>query len=170
MDLKSRIVDIKTSGKEIEICFRANSISFESIRELIGQDLSLSIEKYKEKRSIDANAYMWTLLQRMASILDTTKDELYIQMLDRYGVFTHIAVKPHLVKEIQKEWRVVRELGEIEVEGETRMQLQCFIGSSAYNTEEMSVLIDGIVSDCKDLDIDILPLQAIDRMKKEWGQ
>ena len=75
--------------------------------------LSIEIKKYKEKRSLNANAYCWVLLQKLAEKLNTTKDELYLIMLERYGQFTHIVVKPNVVDKVKEEWRTVRELGEI---------------------------------------------------------
>jgi len=37
-------------------------------------------------------------------------------------------------------------------------------GSSAYDTQEMSVLIEGLVSECKELGIETLPPDEIKRM------
>jgi len=131
--------------------------------------LSIEIKIYREKRSKDANAYMWTLLQEMADVLNTTKDELYLQMLDRYGVFTHLIVKPHVVDRVKHEWRTVRELGEVDINGQAGIQLQCYFGSSTYNTKEMSVLINGVVSECKELGIETLTPAELEAIKAAWG-
>ena len=120
-----------------------------------GNKLSVEIKQFRHKRSLDANAYMWLLLSKMAEVLHTTKDELYLQVLDRYGVYTHVVVKPNVVDKIKQEWRTVRELGEVKVNGQTGIQLQCYFGSSTYDTKEMATLIDGVVSECKELDIEI---------------
>ena len=45
----------------------------------------------------------------------------------------------------------------------------CYYGSSTYDTKEMSVLIDGIVSECKDLDIEVLPPDELQKIKETWG-
>lgn len=131
--------------------------------------LAIKITKFRQKRSLDANAYMWVLLQKMAIVLKTTKDELYVEMLDKYGVFTHIIVKPHVVDRVIGEWRTVRNLGEVKVNGQSGIQLQCFFGSSTYDTEEMANLIDGVVTECKELDIETLPPDEIRMMKERWG-
>lgn len=108
------------------------------IKEIAETDkLAIEIKKYREKRSLDANAYMWVLLQKMAEILNTSKDELYLEMLGRYGVFTHIVVRPGAVNEMKEKWRVVKELGEVEVNGQKGVQLQVYFGSSTYKTTEM---------------------------------
>lgn len=141
----------------------------EETMKLQGKKLSVQIKQYREKRSLDANAYMWVLLQKMAEKLKTTKDELYLEMLNRHGVFTHIIVKPNVVDRVIAEWRTVRNLGEVTVNGTTGIQLQCYFGSSTYDTKEMSELIDGVVSEAKELDIDVLPPDEIRIMKERWG-
>ena len=134
-----------------------------------GKPLQIEIKQHRQKRSLNANAYLWVLLGKMADVLDTIKDELYLEMLDRYGVFTHIVVKPSVVERVKQEWRTVRELGEVTVNGKTGVQLQCYFGSSTYDTKEMSRLIDGVVSECKELGIETATLEELQTLKREWG-
>jgi hypothetical protein len=134
-----------------------------------GKELAVEIKQYRHKRSLDANAYMWVLLSELASALRTTKDELYLLVLERYGVFTHIVVKPNVVDRVKAEWRTIRELGEVTIKGQTGVQLQCFFGSSTYDTAEMARLIDGVVSECKELGINTMTPAEIALLKQEWG-
>jgi hypothetical protein len=135
-----------------------------------GKLLAVEVKKQTVRRSLDANAYMWVILSKMAGILKTTKDELYLLMLERYGVFTHIVVKPSIVDRVKEEWRTVRELGEVTIKGQTGIQLQCYFGSSTYSTSEMSHLIDGVVSEAKDLDIETMTPQELAVLKQDWGK
>ena len=134
------------------------------------QKLSIKAVKHRERRSLDANAYLWVLLQKMAEALERDKWGLYLEKLGEYGVFTHIIVKPHMVDKVKEEWRAVKELGEVCVNGTTGIQLQCYFGSSTYNTKEMSVLIDGVVSEAKEMGIETLSPVELERMKAEWGK
>lgn len=132
------------------------------------------IEKEKKKRSLDANSALWHLLSQMAGVLQTSKDELYLQMLDRYGVFTHIIVKPSVVEKVKKEWKLVRELGEVTVTGDngkkqTGTQLQCYFGSSSYDSKEFATLLDGTMDEAKELGIHFISREDRDRMIREWG-
>jgi hypothetical protein len=135
-----------------------------------GKHLQVEIKQYRAKRSLDANAYLWVLLQQMAEVLNTSKDELYLEMLSRYGVFTHIIVKPNMVEKVKQEWRTVRELGEVTVNGQTGVQLQCYFGSSTYNSKEFSMLLDGVISEAKELGIEVMPPAEIESMKQAWGK
>ena len=134
------------------------------------QKLSIKAVKHRERRSLDANDSLWVLLQKMAEVLHRDKWGLYLDKLGEYGVFTHIIVKPHMVEKVKEEWRAVKELGEVCVNGTTGIQLQCYFGSSTYNTKEMSVLIDGVVSEAKEMGIETLSPVELERMKAEWGK
>jgi hypothetical protein len=132
------------------------------------EKLNIKAVKHRERRSLDANAYMWVLLQKMAEMLHQDKWNIYLEMLGRYGVFTHIIVKPNVVEKVKEEWRTVKELGEVCVNGTTGIQLQCYFGSSTYNSKEMSVLIDGVVSEAKEMGIETLPPEELERIKAAW--
>lgn len=134
------------------------------------EKLSIKAVKHRNKRSLNANAYCWVILQKIAEVLHQDKWNVYLEMLGKYGVFTHIIVKPNVVDKVKEEWRTVKELGEVSVNGMTGIQLQCYFGSSTYNTKEMSVLIDGIVYEAKELGIETLPPDELERMKIEWNQ
>lgn len=155
------------TGKYI-VDLRVNEDAFRTFERLRDKDIDISIKQHREKRSLDANAYMWVLLQKMAEVIHSTKDDLYIEELSKHGQFTHIVVKPHVVDKVKEQWRTVRELGEISVNGQSGIQLQCFFGSSTYDTKEMSKLIDGIIGDAKELGIETLPPIEIARMKEQW--
>lgn len=134
-----------------------------------GKELSAEVKQYRCRRSLNANSYFWLIISEMASLLRTTKDELYLIMLERYGVFTHLIVKPNVVERVKEEWRTVRELGEITVNGTTGMQLMCFFGSSTYDSKEFSVLLDGVISEAKELGLEVISDIEKSRLIDEWG-
>jgi len=164
-------MNVTASGAEITLTTDDRRIDISRLREATakGKQLSVEIKQHRKRRSLNANAYLWVLLGKMAEVLRTDKDELYLMMLERYGVYTHIIVKPHVVEQVKAQWRTVRELGEVTVNGQKGIQLQCYFGSSTYDTKQMSVLIDGVVSECQELGIDTLPPDEIQMMKNQWG-
>ncbi len=146
--------------------------NIEPLQELLSNDkLKVAeIKLHRKKRSLDANAALWKLLQLMADKLGTTKDDLYLTMLDRYGEFTHVIVKPNVVERVKQEWRTVRELGEVTVKGKVGVQLQCFFGSSTYDSKEFSRLLDGVIEEAKELGIDFISKEEQSRLIEEWGK
>lgn len=146
----------------------------EDVQKMSNVLLNVIFKRYRKKRSLDANGYMWVLLQKIADVPSTpgnriNKWDIYLDMLTDYGVFTHIVVKPDAVERMKLEWRAIRELGEITVGEMTGIQLQCYYGSHTYNTKEMARLIDGVVTRCRELGIETLPPNEIERMKEQWG-
>ncbi len=134
-----------------------------------GKQYIADLKEKRNRRSLDANAYLWVLLEKVAAAVNSDKDRVYLDMLSRYGVFTHMVVKPAVVERVKQEWRTVRELGEVTVNGQTGVQLQCYFGSSTYDTKEMSRLIDGVVSECRELGIETATPEELARIKETWN-
>ena len=154
----------------IEITFELDkNTSLSAIDELINKELDITAVKHREKRSLDANAYLWVLCQKIAEKINSNKDSVYIQLLGDAGVYTHTIVKSEVVERMKQQWRLVKELGEVKVNGKKGIQLQLYFGSSGYNTKEMSVLIDEAVRQAKELDIETLPPDKLASMKASWG-
>lgn len=156
----------------LSITSREPLLHLQELADALGKDklLDVEIKVHRNRRSLNANAYFWTLLSKLAEALLTSKDELYLLMLERYGVFTHVIVKPEAVERVKAEWRTVRELGKGRIGNVEGVQLQCYFGSSTYNTKEMATLIDGVVSECKEVGIETMPDAELQSMKDEWGR
>lgn len=141
-----------------------------SIEELKELDLDIEAKKHREKRSLDANAYAWTLMQKLAEATGTDKGSIYMKMLQEYSrKFTHLIVKPDAVEAFKQMFRTCVDLGEVTVNGKTGHQLQAYYGSSTFDSKEMSVFINGIVYECKELGIETLTPAELERMKAQWG-
>ena len=133
--------------------------------------LTVQAKDFRNKRSLDSNAYAWVLMQKIAEETGLDKWEVYLNCLQRYSrAFTHVIVKPQAIDKLKELYRVCIDLGEITVNGQTGHQLQVYFGSSTFDTKEMSVFIDGICSECRDLNIPLIPDSEIERLKQEWGK
>lgn len=161
-------VDYVTKRKEITLSVSDDS-AVASLEELKGKLLAVEIKPWKDKRSLDANAYLWALLDKIAQAIRSSKDEIYLQELEKYGVCTFLIVRPESAERITREWRTVRNLGEVTVNGQNGVQLQCFYGSSGYDTAEMARLLDGVIEDAKELGIQTETPDEIAKMKASWG-
>lgn len=125
------------------------------------------IIKTKQKRSLDANAYAWVLITKIGDALGRSKDDVYLDMLKRYGQ-TGIAKIPNESAELfKRQWKYVEEHEKLPSE-ERAQYFRFWVGSSHYSVSEMSAFIDGIVSEAKDLDIETLTPSELERMKADW--
>lgn len=130
---------------------------------LVGKEVNITVNEPKEKRSLDANAYFWVIVGKIADKLRTSKDEVYLQLLRNYGQSVVITVKKGY--DIEKAgFKYYEVLKDGLINGKEFTAYKVFIGSSQYSKEEMSVLIDGAVQDAKELGIDVELENFIDMM------
>ena len=137
-----------------------------------GKTLDVEIRQHHNRRSLDANSYAWVVISKIADTLKSSKEEVYIEMLTRYG-----QREPQLVSVVEEGVPAIRRatqnhctiVGESELNGKEFVHLAILRGSSTYSTKEMSILIDGIVSDAKDLGIETIPEEELKSLKESWG-
>jgi hypothetical protein len=175
MLIKANNIRLQTNEQnkaEIVLTTDQSRLDISELKEIIkdGKELSAEIKQYRKKRSLDANALLWKMCTEIANVIKSSKDEVYLTMLERYGIFTHIIVKPAVVEKVKQEWRTVRELGEVAVNGQTGVQLQCYFGSHSYDTKEFSVLLDGVISDAKELGIEVITESEKGLILEKWGK
>ena len=129
--------------------------------------VDIDVKVHREKRSNTANNFCWAAITQLANALRTSKDEIYLLMLKRYGqsFITKVRRKDeHWLKETYK----YCELHEAwEVDGDARYW-RVYIGTSLYNTEEMSIFIDGVLSELKELGIPFSDKATAEEVKQSW--
>lgn len=151
---------------------------------LSGIKLRIEAKKYRKKRSLDANAYYWQLITKFAHCLGISKPAAHNLMLRSYGYDEVMDGKlVYLVipdtdeaeeKALEAETYHIRPTSELRIgtDGEIYRTYIMLRGSSTYNAKEMSCLIEGLVSACKEIGIETLPPEEIDRMmavyEKNW--
>lgn len=141
----------------------------ECVRFLFQQDREklFEIKEHKEKRSLNANAYAWALMGKIADELKTSKDEVYLEMLKRYGQSDIVSVLSEI--NVTRYFKYFEEIGRATLQGKEFTHYRIYQGSSEYDTKEMAILIDGIISEAQELNIDVLPADEIERLKERWG-
>lgn len=135
------------------------------------EKLSIKAVKHRNRRSLDSNAYAWVLMQKIAEAINSDKWEVYLQCLQKYSrEFTFVICKENAVEQLKTLYRTCVDLGEVNMNGQKGHQIQVYFGSSTFGTKAMSVFIDGIVSECKELGIETLPPNELERIKALWNQ
>lgn len=128
----------------------------------------LDIKRARKRRSLDANAYAWVLIDKLAAKLGLTTTEVYREAIKEIpGVSAIIPVKHEAVNMLMKGW-THKGLGwqaesfPSDIEGFTNVKL--YYGSSAYDSWQMSALIDQLVAECKAQGIETITPDALARM------
>ncbi len=114
--------------------------------------LSIDVKRFREHRSLDANRYAWVLFDRIAKVIGSDKWTVYLMQLEKYGEFIDLEVAEGALKAVEQVFRYTQVLDSCD----GKMAVRGFIGSSEYDSEQMSRLIEGTVRDAKDLGIDTL--------------
>lgn len=127
---------------------------------------SVDIHEPKEKRSLNANSYAWVLITKLANFMRLSKDEVYLMMLERYGQSQVISVLSEV--NINGFIKYYRSMGRHYQNGRDYTVCKIIKGSSEYDTQEMSVFIDGIVSECQDLGIETMTPEELENLKSQW--
>lgn len=137
----------------------------------LGSDtLDITAHKHRRRRSRNANALLWSCLGKIAAALRTDKWEVYLRMLKRYGNFTYVCVKPQAVEMLKRQWRECEELGPINVNGQVAVQMICYYGSSTYDTHQFTVLLDGVISEMKEIGLETPAEEELRRTLEAWDE
>lgn len=159
------------TGK-VNITFEVNERSvlqeIENIKDC--ERLSIEAKKYREKRSLDANGTLWFCIGKIAEELRADKWDIYLKMLKRYGKYTYIVVKENAVDAMKSQWRECEVVGEITVNDKKAVQMLCYFGSSTYDTKEFSVLLDGVISEMKELGLETPTSDEMRVALERWGE
>lgn len=130
--------------------------------------LAVNIDKYRSRRSLNANNYAWKLITEIANKLSANKDDIYLEMLKRYGQSEMISVAAEVpIASYFKYW-VKR--GESKLNGKTFVHYRIYKGSSEFDTKEMSVLIEGLTEEAKALGIPTLEEIELKEIVEKWQE
>lgn len=145
----------------------------EMVDELKSQDkLTLKVGKFKQKRSLDANAYAWVLIGKIAEKTQVPKNEVYREAIRGIGGnYDVVCIKEDAAESLRKAWERngigwQTEVMLSKLDGCTNVLL--YYGSSTYDTGQMSRLIENLIQDCEALGIEVKSQAEIDSLLNSW--
>jgi hypothetical protein len=165
------VLSFNFKGKLI-VSFEADKRLAEAFNNLPDKPLVLTVKEYRPKRSLDANAYFWTLCDKVAEKLNTTKEEVYKEKIKESGVFEIVPIRNDAVERYIAMWGknglgwFCETIGASKIQGYTNVIT--YFGSSTYNSKEMSRITDSIVEDCKEFGIPTVSPAELQKMYEEY--
>ncbi len=163
-------IDLKTRKPKITFLVNSNINSLEEIENV--PLLDIEAKKHRNKRSLDANAYCWTLLGKLSEKMNIKAVDIYKMEIKDIGVYEVLPIKDVAVEKFIQAWQkngigwICEIIGKSKIEGYTNVK--AYYGSSSYDTKEMSRLIDSIVYDCKMQGIETATPEELSRLKEAW--
>ncbi len=134
--------------------------------------IGLDIDKWRERRSLDANAYAWLLIDKIAAATSVGKAVVYRNAIrDIGGVSEVVCVVAAGADKLCRSWEHKglgwqAERSDSKIAGCVNVTL--WYGSSVYDTRQMAALIDHIVQDAEALGIDTMTPQERQRLLDAW--
>ena len=126
----------------------------------------VKIDKHREKRSLNANAYLWKLVTEIGNVLNKSKEEVYLQMLIDYGQSEMVSILSEI--DVKGYFKYYKLAGTSILNDKEFNHYKIYKGSSEYDTKEMSILLNGVVQEAKNLGIKTKDDIELERLIKEW--
>ena len=133
----------------------------------------LEVKEHRKKRSLDANAMAWSLINQIADVLRIPPVEVYRQTIqDISGNNEILPIREDAVEQFKNAWShqgigwICKDMGKSKIKG--YRNLMVYYGSSVYDTKQMSDLIDHLIQDCKALDIEVKSEEEIASILGAW--
>jgi hypothetical protein len=121
------------------------------------------IKERREKRSLSQNAYAWKLITEIGNAIRKSKEEVYLQMLEDYGQSEIVSI----VSSVSPVgfFKYYKEMGTGTINNKEFTHYKIFKGSSEFDTKEMTIFIDGIIQECKQLGIETMTPEQISLLR-----
>lgn len=139
-----------------------------------GKVYQADLKEYRKKRSLDANALAWVLIDKIAVSTGATTAEVYRAIISDIGGNSYIVpIRTDAAERYMQIWQsngigwICERLGDCK-NTPGYVNIKCYYGSSVYDTKQMSRLIDLVVQECKQLDIETLPPDKLSLLKEKW--
>ena len=136
-----------------------------------GKVYEADLKEHRKKRSLDANAYAWALLGKLANRVGLPKEDVYREFIkDVGGNYEVLPIRNDAVDKWVSNWQskgigwVCDIFGESKLDGYTNVRN--FFGSSTYDSAQMSRLLDVIIRECKEQGVEHLTPMELARL--EW--
>lgn len=144
------------------------------VRKLKSKAYDLTVNEHRKKRSLDANAYAWVLIGKLADAMRIPPTIVYKNAIQNIGGnYEVVPIREAAAEKFKEIWEK-QGLGWPCVDmGPSKIpsyrNLRAYYGSSTYDTRQMSQLIDALIQDCKALDIETLSEEKLSAMMEGWN-
>lgn len=177
MKLTGKIIGANVDFKSGKPCVSFEVNEMHEFRQMVDEMrnnpcLSIEVKPFRPRRSLDANAYAWVLMDRLAAALGESKERIYREYIRNIaGNSEIVCVRDSAVDRLCDGWRKnglgwQTEIFPSKIKGCTNVVL--YYGSSTYDSAQMSRLIDLIIADCKEQGIQTDTPDEIARLKALW--
>ena len=175
IDFKTEKPEISfTRNGNIRVTFETSKTILKSIDGLPDKPLTVTVKEFKPERSRDANAYFHLLVSKIAEAMNLGADEVKVNMVLEHGTVARdefgekVGVMLPLSVNVKNYYKYSLLFDTRTVNGK---EFNCYIfykETHLYDSKEMARLIDGVVSEAKELGIETKTPQELEQLAKDW--
>lgn len=137
------------------------------------KEIDIEIKTYRPARSLDANAYCWTLIHRISEKMKREPIVVYREFIRDFSMKTRVCCVEAQDAEQEIHDFVDGHLGRMVDVGDSKLPgcvvLHKKYGSSSFSVSQMSKFIDVITEQCRELGIDTKTPEEIESLLKGWN-
>ena len=142
--------------------------------DLAGKDVNIEIKKHSKRRSLDANAYCWVLIDKIAEKTGEKKKDVYRQAIKEIGgVSDTVCVLDKAVDRLRENWErngIGWQTDTLASKRPGCTNVVLYYGSSVFDSKQMAQLIDSLVQDAEALGIPTLTEEQATALANGWNR
>lgn len=127
------------------------------------KDKTYEVKEVRQKRTLTQNAYYWELLSQLAEVLELSNDEMHFHLLRRYSRASILAAKDYVNPFLFYKYCIL----DYYDEDQGVKYWRFYQASSEMDTKEFTRLLDGLISECKEVGIETATPEELARMRRE---
>ena len=162
-------------GEDAYLCL---AVPLRDARKFVGEmkakKYQAEIKEFRKSRSLDANAFCWSICTEIANAIGSTKEDVYRKSIREVGVYTPLPIKDEAVEDFQRIWQGHGIGWFAEVVDDSKLTgyklVFAYQGSSVYSVAEMSRLIENLIQDAKAVGIEVMSESERHLLLDDWGK
>ena len=149
----------------------------EAFDELKDKDIKIEIKKYSERRSLNANSYLWALCSEIAKkVSKVSKDgklEIYKDAIRAKGEFEPLLIREEAVEIFVSRWSDKGDGWFVDIIDDYKpgyKVIHAYYGSSTYDSLSMSRIIDYVVMLAEEQGIPTITENEKEKLLTLWNK
>ena len=146
----------------------------EEFDELFDKEITVDIKKFSKKRSLNANAYAWVLIDKISEKTGINQTEVYRSAIREIGgIADYYGMKESVYETFCDIWTAGHLGRQVEIiPGSAKpgwINVKAWKGSSDFDSAQMARFIDSLIQDAEALGIVTITPKEQKRLIEQWG-
>ena len=153
METKAKLKNVTRDWltKKFQLTFEVEGDVTNALDDITGKILRLTAKQWKERRSLDSNAYMWLLTSKIAQAAGSSREFEHKRQLLEFGILDSVEGSPIVITLHKKVDMRIKPTHE-------------------YDSREMSDFLEHVVEEAKELGIETATPEELERMAQLYEQ